>query len=674
MWNDTIQSNPELTKNTSHFIVQRVVYDSSIFNITNLKSLKGKLKNLGKLKPISSEKELKKVFPNFTKKSMTEELGIKDSIDLWEYLGAGESIDYYGLPYILTEFQMALGHVFLDENIKAGETYLYLVSRVEKNGNKHNWGRAIVQSGLGNYWINSLKPKVSSNFSTDSVIMATWKLPIPSDVYSSVKLPKNSSSFPELNEYFHRMPFEASNVMGIVTTRIEGSQKKVTQSVMPSLNETEDTLTFSVVQDMLPEQGLIAYLTLEDPVHNTGINSDTFYQIAVSHNNLPILTSLRSQVITDGLRISWDEVSQKSYVMGIEIKRRDSVGSKERVIILSPNDTSYTDYQVLPGITYEYYAKTVFFPSVNKIQQVPATTVLTPTKFSRPIAPYNLVASPVGDYIKIEWEYIDNNSIFGFNIYRSDYKGEMEYIKGPVDGNSYIDSAKTLNGKSKYYYSVVAVSLTQDKSHPSDTVSSIPTKQIETNPPGTMNFYLTNRTLSIRWQDTREINNAIRGFILERRTSKSDSFMPVQSLTIPKASYIDTAFKSGVKYEFRVANVDYKGDKSEFSDVFTYTYKDVKSVGIISIFYVVNTTKGIEIRLPEVEYGGRKSIVIHRRLAKDETFEEIGSIPNGTTKFLDSNVKVDERYVYALQIVSTDDVKGAIGSSKSIKRKKIVLE
>lgn len=655
---DLAGKDSAIASNTSSFIIEKYLANSDTTK-RNFEAL-----TTFTFKGVSTVSDLNSLYTPSQIKDLKKLLRLSSDEVLAQYFSTRKLLNDYQLLYKFIETKQAAGHVYLDKDVKPGENYFYRVYRVDKDNNKTVWGFTFKKAASGNYLLPHFKPQLKDVFSTDSAVSVTWKMPVSVNLLAKINPPVSDFGGDE-SGYLYRMPFSPLSTRANVFIA-EGDKSRKISTLLPSLNSTYDTLTYSYFQPLLPGRQLVVFLQTEDEVYNPGINSDTAYAFTVDRKTVPMLKVIRVADVVNGVQISWDKIDVKPYMQAIEIIRYNSQDKKDSLALLPVTDTIFTDYKVELGQTYRYEAKLIYNSSVKLTQEIPAQGTGRFTKFSRPMPVVNLTIKNVNKLPVLTWDAPIDPSFYGAFIYRGTSAKELDLIAGPVKTNTFTDSAENVTGRNEYFYAVVNQNLRQDTSVFSDIVSILPDKKIETSAPSTIDFYYANDTLRISWNDVRANDNAIEKFLVMRSTGKENSYKPVGNGFTLNNYIMDNDMHKGKDYNYKVAAVSVRGDTSEFSEPYTYSVMALP-IPQVDLYYVRSITEGVQISLPTVINEGRNGYNIYRREATAEEFTKIGFIKEGDFTFLDKDVKDNVIYVYGISIVTNEDKEGARGKSISIR-------
>jgi hypothetical protein len=646
-------------KATAYFIVERTAY-ASLKNDEEIKTEKTET-----VKAVSTVAELQRYFSKSRIEELQKLFKVNSAEGVVEYFQIHPEPGDYPFVYNAIETKQALAHVYLDENVKENELYYYRITRVAKDGSKLDWGFAVTQSKTGNYTLPYYKPQLTSIETGDSIVRVTWKMPVPADLYHQIPVPKSSAA-DDTGNIYRRLLLSPLNIRAAVYLQQNGKFREE-EKLLPLVNASNDTVTFSFYKKCNPEEAVTAYLLTEDEVYNKGISSDTAYAFAVEQKSVPLIYGIRVKDVLNGVRISWDALPAKPYIAGIEIGRYNSNNEYDSVTILNPADTFYIDYKVAVGQTYRYKVNVLFLPQLPIAQLNPAEGVGTFTIFNRPLPPANLTVEDQKGIPVLKWETTADPSYYGSFVYRGTSPSNLEVVAGPITTNQFTDTSKNITGRSEYYYAVLNQNLREDTSVYSNIVRIVPSKKIITTTPSAIDFYYANGVLRVSWNDVRSMDNAIESFVVQRKTGNQSTYRFLTSSAIANNFIEDKDIQKGIVYDYRVAAISYRGDTSEYSNAYRYSLPD-EAGATVGIFYLRNTSEGIVVSWPEVLYENRKAYTIYRREAAEKNFIKLATVNSNTFSYTDRTVREEKVYVYAITVTQTNGKEGARGISKSLRR------
>lgn len=656
---DMISDSTKLAT-TDYFIIERrtVLQDGADSNQSDNKKI-------GLARVVQSNGELNKLFSADDIVTLKSAFNVKSNADILNFFKTKTDPRYYGFNYLSNTVKIAMGHMYIDKEAKEGEKYIYILTRVDKSKAEEPWGYTFVETKSGNKALNQLKPRTANIIATDSFISISWKLPLPPKEKDAVnKLIAGKKSFKNLSKL---LPFELNMVRAKIFSYNAQGWSPMPEMSFGSPNSTGDTLSFFYSKKTVPDEVLSCYLQLEDEVQNIGPQSDTSTSYAIDKKRLPIIISIKTKEVLDGVEIGWKKLPQQPYIAGVEITKTDG-NSVDTVAILSANDSVYTDYRLKVGISYTYNVKALYLPQTNLTQEIPAQGLGSYTIFSKPLPPRALTVENIGEDVSLKWQYDSVPSFFGFYVYRGTSPDNMAIVGGPLKTKNYIDTSATLSGRSKYYYTVVTQNLREDASANSNMVDIVPNRKIETVSPNDLHFYFSNDKLILEWSDVRKQDDAIVGFAIKKTTAGKKDFSFLTKDIIETTTAFDSIIVAGTTYQYSIASINTRGDTSEYSSVKEYKLEK-EPVAILSDFTARNVEAGIELEWAAMEYADRKSYNIYRKISVDQPGVKIGTVAANTFLFVDKTAQKNTTYIYEISITEIDGREGIKSIAKSVKRK-----
>jgi hypothetical protein len=660
--NDVNRDDSIKTSKTDFFAIERI--NMTDHNKDSIKSLNIEPKEfvqIGKSELVQSIEDLKKMYTDELIAAFKIDKRLKSDKEMSTYFKTKSNFSDYGMWYNLIETRRALGRVFLDNTIKIGDRYLYFITRVFKDGTYESAGLSYaIPSSNGNYLLPHYKPYVSKSFALDSSLNISWKVPVNKKQVNNFleKLSKKEDYLP--------IPFGEFNVRGSVYLLTSSGWEK-TGTIFPNTNTTSDTLMFNYIAKATPEKIYKIFLQIEDEVHNKGNESDTATIFVVSKNNLPFITKTFVKDTINGIQVKWNSIPNKPYIESIEISKSE-LNTQPIKIYVSPNETSYIDYDVKIGKTYVYSVKTIFHPSTNLKQQVGAEGVGKLALFTKPLAPTNLIAKHVDKDIHLSWENDSIPGFYGFHVFRGTSYNQLDLIAGPIFEKEYMDTALYLSGKSTYYYAIQAQNLRQAFSDYSNRVAIMPKRPYHIYKPKQIDYFYANNTLQLKWNDVSLQDSYVNGYILQRKSVNEKDFTTIARLDLNQFVYTDSTVRKGSSFAYRVACTTVKGDTSEFTEPLVFTANKL-DVSIVSDYTVRSISDGIEIALPSLVYDNRKAYNIYRKEFDANTdYTKIATLASDEFIFIDKKVVMGKSYLYAISVVEIDGREGKLSDDKAVKR------
>ncbi len=639
---------------TDHFVIKRVVLPDTS-NATAMNSMDKFAKEVGTVRKPTTSKELRAVLPASRIKMMKEVYKLKSDQELVNFIQRHPNPISYFLFYAFLDTRMALGQIFCDKDTKQGMIYLYVVYRVTKDKKETLWGKTVSVGKLGNYRLSAFKAVNTFMDIKDSSVMMQWGIPLNVNM-DAIPLPAKRYGFDKVGELYNTF-FITNHLRASLEYSINDHWEKQEGQLIPRSNQIGDTLFFYFYKNALPGTIIRAKLTIEDEVYNVGRTTDTVNAFLVTNNTVPTITHLSAIDTLDGISLTWNQLPENHFLTGVQVIRYGDADIVDTLANLPITDTSYMDYAIKAGINYRYSVRVLYLPGMQAFQTFPAANITTLTKFALPIPPSHLVAKMEGKNIRLNWDAIKDPTIDRYYVYRGMTPEKMTLLQGSTTETTYLDTTQELSGASQYYYAVTCQNLMQKLSTKSNVVTIIPNRNIKMNPPTEVSFYYENGALNILWKDAREIDNHIQSFLVQKKIKEDTAFKLITAKPLEAITMVDTAIKQGVVYQYRVACVSFKGDTSNYSEVFNYNLPKNR-VEILKEFNLANTDKGIKVEMPAVFIPTRKAYNIYRHQQGENKFVKIGTIPAKKLTFEDTKVVSGTVYLYAVSIVETDDREG----------------
>jgi fibronectin type 3 domain-containing protein len=607
-----------------------------------------------------------------TEAEVTAFLGNKDNLDERQFFG-GLDIRY----------MVAFGFGFLDREAKPNEVQMYNVVKVDKQNketetitasayNQKNPEIAKVKTNLAR--IDGADSSVSFKWYTDFPVFSKKNLddlPFDGDTtgYDGARtfITANAEEFSKFElfpNYTHfKVYYRINNQLNwrYNSNQIAGPDSTGKRYILAKI-------------PCLPEDLVETIVIPEDYAFNMGDTSKIARGVAVTNNSIELIYGLNSVDSTNSIALSWKQLSKKPYYTGIELSK--SWGDEApKVIATMPVDaTNYQDMDVYPaGQIFTYYIRPLFLEFQDLKQEAPALAMQSCTKFSRPLPPFNVKAEPLGKLAKITWEAIDNKSLHSYHVYRGTSPEAMFPVSSNVFTKEYIDSTDYLSPTMTYFYSVMAMSLTQDTSVLAPYVNYVPVKKLDIKSPPLIGNEIVNDDAILTWDDVRLNDDYIDGYLLQRKKKDEKAFITLhEAAVLHQNSFTDTTFQRGVPFVYRIASVSIKGDTAQFSpEIDISAIVEKEDLAGITDIKLTNLSKTIRIEWPAVEGQNITQYKVYKKLPTEANFKLLATLPNGNFEYEDVNLKAGTTYVYTVTALDNEKRESDVIQRKSIYREAI---
>lgn len=650
---ELLYQDTSLYNSTAYFIVQKSVFSTD-----------KKVKKVGKdieVQPYTTLRQLKSIFNDNELTEIGTLLDLKTQEEIIQKIQEEKNPVNYPFLYADIRTQTALGHIWLDENVEKGKMYSYIVYRVDKSGKKEKWGGAVQMAKNTNAGLLQYHTANTELYTSDSAVSFSWEMKRTDTVF--VKPAVTDSIY--LTGYNDEFFVHYTDIF----QRVYVMKNGVLQSSQLILSNIDDSANNRIVSSIIrtnPEDEIMSWVVPEDIFGNQGRSSDTIFAYAVSYQNAPLLLKLKAKDVLDGVRLSWPQLPNKPYIKGVKIQRYNSDNLMEEVAVLPTLDTAFTDYKVQIGHIYRYEASVLFAESVGFEQKIPAQATGQYTEFSKPMPPANLRAVQEGVNIRLDWDSLKVNSLYGYYIYRGYDGTEPTLLGGPVKETFFVDTSAELSGKSVYTYHVITENLRQDVSLPGEPVYIKPGRAVQVFPPSAIQTYYANGRVNLKWDDARKMDSYIIGYQVQRKTAGAQSFENLGQVTV-HPEWVDSDVTPGLAYEYRVASVGSGGEVSNYSAATLFEVLVEKDFTRINLT-VRNTHEGVALSWSGIQRANQDAYVIYRRKSSEKEFSELTTVAVGTTSFTDKTVVPGENYIYAVALKFKNET-GAKSDAKSISYK-----
>ena len=616
----------------------------------------------GKLTP----EKMQKILTKEEIAELTKYLALKSEKDLVSFINANPNPLKYKLMYNSFKIKQLLGFVIADNQLQTGVSYLYKVMFVDKKGNEKLYGYSIGLNGTqNNVILNKIKPTISKISMNDSLVISYWKYRFDTDdfknfIAESEKLQQNIGIFEgikdfTLNHLVAQMWIKSKK--GFIPT-----EKRVVSS-----SSNNDSLEIGFSVSTHPGDLVDIYIVLQDDIGNQGFPSDTANILAVDPTQVPIVQESKVTDIIDGLKLTWKQLPNKPYFEGVEVTRFGEESKLDTIGIFSPSDTVYTDYDVKVGVYYTYNVRALYKKGYEMVQKLPAQAVGTNTKFSKPSAATNLIATNKKQAIELNWSYVKNSRFYGYYLYRGLSPLNMASIAGPLTDNVFVDSSKVLNGQTEFHYYVVVKDLTQQNSPPSNTVVIKPKIRVESAIPYNLKCQIVNKKLYLSWTDVKTNDTYVKGYTVRRTETDSNHFVQLMPRLLKSPYIIDSTSNPASTYQYQVASINANGDTSDYSEVLLYA--PVKApVDVVGKYTIRNLSMGIEVSWDRLLYPNRKNYTIYKTAFGTDKLEKIGTVKADEFVFIDKNVEAGKEYMYSITVTDVENREGAQAQAQTIIR------
>ncbi|NBC64554.1 MAG: hypothetical protein GVY07_02670, partial [Bacteroidetes bacterium] len=385
---------------------------------------------------------------------LMEETDTSSEEELLNFIRSNSALELYGFMGLDPQLWRVLGTVYVDKeslNFEQGQSVWYQVRYIMEDGSESD--EAFEGSDSVGSAPNILAPQSIDRMERDSLVSATWASPIEGSE----------------DAYFARVYQQTE----------EGEFSMLEDRIMGRRN-ADSLIVYQYEQAAEPENAYRFFIEPVDVVGNPGPHSDTLTVISVDFENLPLLGDVEAKDTTAGIHLSWEEIPQKPYLTGIEIRRsRDARQNFLTLDTLSTQATEYLDTQLIPNRSYYYEFRIVTMRERTELPSAVASASFT-NEMLPPTPPTGLTAETEDDGVRLNWDPVATNDLFAYYVYRGTSRYDSLVVASPAikDTTTFFDDNNILSGRTNYVYAVKAVNLSEMESDLSNMVTIRPDRVV----------------------------------------------------------------------------------------------------------------------------------------------------------------------------------------------------
>lgn len=664
------------------------IYASAKSFVINKVDSRNRLRTIGRIKPTTDATTFAQLLGGELYAEFMAYKGFKTDEEVTAYLNDKETLEERQvIAGVDIRYLVAFGHCFLDREASPNEVQLYTIVKVDDQ-NKETEIDQVAVYNQKNPEIAKLNVNVNSIEGADSSVTFKWYANFPA--FSAAPLDELATQANVSdNNYNSIRKFVAANADEFskfelfpgfthfkVYYRINDQARWRYNSAQIAGQDSTGKYYFLAKIPCLPEDLVETIVVPEDYAFNAGDTSKIARGVAVTNNSVELIYGLDSVDSTNSIALHWKKLSNKPYYTGIELSKSWEDNPREVIAVLPVDATFYQDMDVYPaGRIFTYYIRPLFLEFQDLRQEAPVMAMQSCTMFSRPLPPFNVKVEPLGQLAKVSWEAIDDKSIHSYHVYRGISPDAMFPVSSNVFGKEYIDSTDYLSSRMTYYYSVMAMNLTQDTSLLAPYVSYVPVKPLDIKSPPLIGSEIVDDVAVLTWDDVRLNDDYIAGYLLQRRMKVEREFVTLhEAPVLQQNSFIDTTFQRGIEFVYRIASISIKGDTAEFSpliDISAVIEENDDPEGISDI-RLTNLSKTVRIEWPAVEAANITQYKVYRKLPTEANFRLLATLPSGTFEYEDgANLRAGTVYVYTVTAIDSTNKESDVVERKSIYREAI---
>lgn len=481
---------------------------------------------------------------------LEQETGLRGDA-LWAEIQANPGLDHYSSAAYLPLFAVAMGAAYLDDTANAlpgGAPLVYLARyNPESSAPSPSPGvpegvafRGRVTSGPPVY------PRMTTlrMYESDSLVSVAWGGSLAGTPVDPLAPPLAAAVYRQEGGVgpFERLPTQAG------------------------VRVTDNLDSLYVQYDDLVTPGHI-YRYVARPFNRgfyEGTPTDTAAVVSGQFDSVPLLTNIRVEADSVGIRISWAPRSE-SYYRGVKIWRATDLD-----VGFAPLDTAATSAgtyldRTAPAATTVYYQLLALTPRQNA--DVPQITVsgAWENRFAPPAPVGDIEVAVAGPDVEVRWTLPpDTSNVSGYRVLRSfGSPGNWDTLSLllPTSTTAYRDTSSMLSGEAIYFYTVETMSRSGMDGFVAAPASIRPDRPVDVPPPLGLTALTDYGAVTLQWPSVTTRSDLADGYLVYR-AERGGSLSRLSPDTLRTLTFTDTSAVAGRLYRYRVTTVAYTGDES----------------------------------------------------------------------------------------------------------------
>ena len=325
------------------------------------------------------------------------------------------------------------------------------------------------------------------------------------------------------------------------------------------------------------------------------------------------------------------------------------LGTYTLISSFSGGDTTFTDSDVVNGVTYWYKMSAV--NAMGEGAQCAAVSAMPDAV--KPGPPTSLSANPSGSSMVVSWGSPADNGgspVIGYRIYRGTSAGSETFLASVGATLSYVDSSAARGFT--YYYKVTAVNIKGEGSAAGPASSGVPATV--PNAPGSLTVVRGNAQAVLSWDPPYNGGSSILYYKVWRSTSVGGTY--TQIATPAATPYTATGLTNGVTYFFKVSAYNAQGTGAEAGPeaVVPATVPNAPTLNSAT----ANSVKTITLQwtpVPVASNGGSAVLYynVYRATSSGGTYVLVGTASGATASgYTDTGLTAGTYYYYKVTAVN----------------------
>ena len=557
--------------------------------------------------------------------------------ELWEFIQQNPRGMDYGFLYFEREFQKAYGLIYLDEetrDLPDGEVVSYRMTYILETGEESD--ERYTDSAIAGQQPILRAPRIISFTENENRVGGKWASPI-----------EGSEDAFFANIYRQK--------------GIDGDFERIPTRLMAVRSVADSLITYTWEESTEPETWHRFFVEPVDMVGNPGPRSDTLQVISVNFDNIPLMSNVEVADTSAGIHLSWEPISNKPYITGIEIKRSRNASSGFVVLdTLAVSDTNFLDTRVVPNRTYYYEFRVVTMRAANDLPSAIASGSFVNTEMPPP-QPSGLRASREGEHIRLNWNSVQESDLYAYYVYRGTSRHDSLVVasRAITDSTTFLDTNENLDGRTNYTYAIKAVNMSGIESELSEFTVIRPDRKVQPPAPVGVSGYGEYNRIRISWRDVQRRDEAVAGYHVYRSLQPVNDIpsgtLPdgVERLTdemITTTAFDDVHVASGQRYYYAVSSIDIfeiESELSPFAD-FRTSRPELSAPTQVSVRAINGQ---VELRWNRTHQTEASGYAVYRRTRDQSEPVALATLGVDETSFTDTSASQGTLYWYSVSVL-----------------------
>lgn len=414
------------------------------------------------------------------------------------------------------------------------------------------------------------------------------------------------------------------------------------------LNEAGDSLILRYNEIVTPGTMYRYVARPFDEMDREGAPTDTANVLAAQFARAPLLTNIRAEGDSVGVRLSWDPLTEP-YFEGVKIWRGASLSGPFAVLDTAAADAGVYLDRTAPSAQQLYYRFLALMPRMpfDTPQATVAGSWQDPNTPPPPAT--DVTVTRAGADVEVRWAAPEDTSgVSGARVLRSlGTPGDWDVISFllPNRTTTYRDTSSLLRGDAVYFYTVETMSRSGTDGFLAAPASIRPDRRVDIPAPVGVTALTDYGAVTLRWPSVADFTGLAEGY----RVYRAEGDAAPERLTpevVRGLSWTDTSAVVGQRYRYRVTTVAVTGSESaegaETEVTLPVQYLTVPGVRAFRV-----GADSVYVTWGGIDYAPLVGYSVLRRAAGTETYTSVATLGADVHEWVDPSAP-SGRVVYAV--------------------------